>query len=548
MKNRKKLLMIFRVAAFIGCCLLCGLFLMSFTEYDEFFGCIVWERVRIVDGETETEVELTENAPKLGCTYLLNYTLYDIPERAEMYFTQSTDEITLYLDGSEIYSYAAVDGGSVETGATVYLPPDCEGKTLTVRYRALSEDYRYIPVFCIKDTDQNTKLDYARANSSAIPAGVYGLASMVMSAMLLLNRRVDYRLIPLTLAFLVLTVKCIVLGQGSFFLNADFVSLVYSQIVLHLPLLLLLCHIFLNRKRTDKRVFLRVAIAATALVITVYLVSLGIGGNFAHELIVEFINIGDCYPLKSVFLITDMLLFICLVSAAYVMFTENAAAEAERKALAIKETAAREAYAALEENTRRSSEFRHEIKNHIMAMSALAHREEHDKLMKYIDKLDGEAVLLNSSSYTEHFLINAILQKYSAKASEAGVRFDGVAVVPPVIGISDEDICSLLMNMLDNALEAARIPPAEKPFISVKLRMTGGFFTVVCKNSCGAQLAENADGEYQTSKDDRSAHGFGIKQMRRVAEKYGSRLKCRAATAYSRLKPRSRPTDLQKIT
>lgn len=80
------------------------------------------------------------------------------------------------------------------------------------------------------------------------------------------------------------------------------------------------------------------------------------------------------------------------------------------------------------------------------------------------------------------------------------------------------------MNMLDNALEASRAgEELDGRFIRFQVKLSGNFLAFRCENSCRAgSLRLNGKGWPQTTKPEPEAHGFGLRQMRRIAEKYGS--------------------------
>ena len=89
--------------------------------------------------------------------------------------------------------------------------------------------------------------------------------------------------------------------------------------------------------------------------------------------------------------------------------------------------------------------------------------------------------------------------------------------------VSDEDLCTLLMNLLDNALEGAgRTPEGQRRSICLRMRISGGFLAVLCENSFDGHVETDARGRLRTTKAEPESHGFGMAQMRAVAEKYRS--------------------------
>ena len=95
--------------------------------------------------------------------------------------------------------------------------------------------------------------------------------------------------------------------------------------------------------------------------------------------------------------------------------------------------------------------------------------------------------------------------------------------MPKELDIAERDLCELLMNMLDNAIEGAESSKSDK-FIRFRIEEKKSFLAVKCENSFSGNVRRDSGDGYATLKDDRETHGFGLKIMNNVAEKYGSML------------------------
>ena len=143
-------------------------------------------------------------------------------------------------------------------------------------------------------------------------------------------------------------------------------------------------------------------------------------------------------------------------------------------------------------------------------------------LLSEIKKQDASIV---QTQFTDNFTINAILQDASLRAAQMGTTFDAQVHVSPELTIPENDLCMLLMNMLDNALEAcAQMKKTEGRFIHFKAEMKNGFLAVKCENAYAGEIKEDSHGHLITTKANPEAHGFGMLQMSAVAEQYHSML------------------------
>ena len=87
----------------------------------------------------------------------------------------------------------------------------------------------------------------------------------------------------------------------------------------------------------------------------------------------------------------------------------------------------------------------------------------------------------------------------------------------------EQDLCILLMNMLDNAPEAcAKVKDADRRSIKFHADVKNGFLSISCKNTFADKPRQDRRGRFLTSKSDDLTHGFGIPQMESVARRYHS--------------------------
>lgn len=107
---------------------------------------------------------------------------------------------------------------------------------------------------------------------------------------------------------------------------------------------------------------------------------------------------------------------------------------------------------------------------------------------------------------------------------QAGLTPDFAVSLPETLPLSDTDLCALLGNALDNAMEAAA--QAEDKTVTVRCRIQKGLFMLRVENA----LAGSVPADLSTTKADKTAHGLGLPGMREVAFRYGGTLEADAAS------------------
>lgn len=170
---------------------------------------------------------------------------------------------------------------------------------------------------------------------------------------------------------------------------------------------------------------------------------------------------------------------------------------------------------------------RHDMRNNIQVLKLLLENGDYDKMREYLDEMGDNLVSADVSSHTGDTIADAIIADKTAKAEDCGVKLKCSGKITGV-EISPVDMCKILANLLDNAIEAASVPELSEigdslRTIELQFRKTDNFFMISVTNPC-AVAPEINDGKIQTSKKDRKNHGFGIHNIENAASGYGGEL------------------------
>ncbi len=172
------------------------------------------------------------------------------------------------------------------------------------------------------------------------------------------------------------------------------------------------------------------------------------------------------------------------------------------------------------ENTQKIREMRHEIKHHMNAVSLYLKAQNYSGAEHYVEKWSNSVSKGPTEEYTPHPLINSILFEYHERGKVSGVRIAYRIVVPARIYIEDTDLCCLLTNMLDNALEGCAHVEQMKRYVTLKIKKNGQFLFFACENSCQTGGLNIVNGQFLSTKNDAGNHGLGIPCMRSIARQY----------------------------
>ncbi len=163
---------------------------------------------------------------------------------------------------------------------------------------------------------------------------------------------------------------------------------------------------------------------------------------------------------------------------------------------------------------------RHEIKHHLNAVALYIKQRKYQEAENYINSVTESINDLTIINYTPNPLINSILTEYKIKAKKLEIKVNYDIVVPEHINMEDTDICRLITNIFDNALEACTFFKYGDRFINFKIHRKGEFLFLSCENSCNTSKIKYSGDNIISTKNDPQNHGYGLKIIKEIAEKY----------------------------
>ncbi len=192
----------------------------------------------------------------------------------------------------------------------------------------------------------------------------------------------------------------------------------------------------------------------------------------------------------------------------------------EKQVLLQKEYDSAEYYKMLLQQNENQSILIHDIKKHLQTIELLNEKKDFDKIKAYIHQLLKASDLKEFSRLCDHEMLNAILSRYKRQCSNKNIDFIADIRNGTTGFIPDSDLTALFCNLLDNAMEAAEGIPGGYIEINVSKKKPTDFVVLSVINSCRYNPFAADSHALVTRKADRKRHGFGIKSIRKVAEKY----------------------------
>ena len=181
----------------------------------------------------------------------------------------------------------------------------------------------------------------------------------------------------------------------------------------------------------------------------------------------------------------------------------------------------REQYERLTENAEMLNAIRHDLRHHMAALRQLADAGETALIKAYIEDLSGKLTASQKKRYCKNYAVNAIAGYYLSLAENEGVAVDARLIVPEDTGgVPAMDLCVIVGNFLENALEACRRMEQGERFVRIRSRLDGDTLSFVVTNSFDGQWKEK-NGAYLSHKGQGGTTpqaGVGLSSVRAVCE------------------------------
>ena len=175
-------------------------------------------------------------------------------------------------------------------------------------------------------------------------------------------------------------------------------------------------------------------------------------------------------------------------------------------------------YREVENMYRQIRGWRHDYRNHIQMMKVLAASGDMDALKAYLDELDTDLNTVDTVVKTGNPMADAILNSKISLARSRNIPTQVDAHIPVKLKMSELDLCCIIGNLFDNAMEASMALPEEKRLIRVYMDMKGTQLYISFTNFTAAKKLNKVGKGFKTSKGE--GHGFGLVRMDDIVSRY----------------------------
>lgn len=174
-------------------------------------------------------------------------------------------------------------------------------------------------------------------------------------------------------------------------------------------------------------------------------------------------------------------------------------------------------YREVENMYRQMRMWRHDYRNHIQTMKVFATNGDLEAIRTYLDGLDTDLNTVDTAVKTGNAMADAILNSKISLAKSRHIAVHVDAHVPVKLNMSELDLCVILGNLFDNAIEASLPLPEDQRLIRVYMDMKNTQLYISFTNFTASQKLPKWNGRFRTTKGD--GHGFGLVRMDQIVER-----------------------------
>lgn len=166
--------------------------------------------------------------------------------------------------------------------------------------------------------------------------------------------------------------------------------------------------------------------------------------------------------------------------------------------------------------------WRHDYRNHIQVMKGHAAEGDLESIRKYLDELDTELSTIDTVIKTGNRMTDAILNSKISLARSKNVPVIADADISTALTTPELDLCIIIGNLFDNAIEANLYLPEDRRMIRVFMEMKSNQLYMAFTNMTASKKLLKKNGRFFSIKGE--GHGFGLAKIDSIVERHGGYL------------------------
>ena len=165
-----------------------------------------------------------------------------------------------------------------------------------------------------------------------------------------------------------------------------------------------------------------------------------------------------------------------------------------------------------------STRVRHDFRHTLHTLKMLADEKEYDSLNQYLKKYINALPVSHVITYCQNNSVNALLNYLIPIARESAVDIRIYINIPEHLPVTDIDLCSILGNVLENAIDGCKTVSSEKRSVQLSVTTRHDSYLYIVSTNTFDGIVKKEKNQYQTTR--KNGHGIGLSSIQLTVEKY----------------------------
>lgn len=163
---------------------------------------------------------------------------------------------------------------------------------------------------------------------------------------------------------------------------------------------------------------------------------------------------------------------------------------------------------------------KHNMKHHLISILAYAEKRDYEKIIEFVNSVMKECGMIPTvDGVSGNIDVDPLISYWKAAAKKKGIAFSADIQIPVTMPFQGTDLCLILGNLLENAVEAAQ-NAEENKYIVIKIKYDKNNLLLSVTNSYRGELLKIKNQRLKSTKSDVRNHGVGLSSVYRTAAKY----------------------------
>lgn len=161
---------------------------------------------------------------------------------------------------------------------------------------------------------------------------------------------------------------------------------------------------------------------------------------------------------------------------------------------------------------------RHDYQYHLNVIHELVHNNDMDQIDAYLSDMQLQLHEQEPLFFCDNSILNALIASYARRCSQSNIEFTVKLALPDNLSISNYDLCIIIGNLLENAVEAS-LKLTQECHIQLEIKQQGNQLAIMSKNNFNGFV--NIDHEQQQILSTKTNGGLGVKSIQAVVSRQG---------------------------